>query len=268
MPAEVRLTREMRLIDVTMIGVGAMIGAGIFVLTGIAAGVAGPALILVFLLNGVDRAPGGHGLRRAGGGHPWRRRRIPLRQAGAARPQRFPRGLDELVRPRRRLFALRAWLRGVFPGTPFRARHSHPVPALGADGNLAGRPGLRRLRLYQLPRRLRDGQGGQRHHHRQDRHHSGVRRRGTLGHGAPRGLAGLLHAVPEPRVGRRRRRDGPDVYRVRGIRDHRPDQRGGGGSETQRPPGRLPLPAGRRADLPAGRVRRGRGRCPCPPACR
>ncbi len=42
----------MRLLDITMIGVGAMIGAGIFVLTGIAAGVAGPALILVFLLNG------------------------------------------------------------------------------------------------------------------------------------------------------------------------------------------------------------------------
>ena len=51
--SEVRLSREMRLIDITMIGVGAMIGAGIFVLTGIAAGVAGPALILVFLLNGV-----------------------------------------------------------------------------------------------------------------------------------------------------------------------------------------------------------------------
>jgi amino acid transporter len=50
---EVRLSREMRLVDITMIGVGAMIGAGIFVLTGIAAGVAGPALILVFLLNGV-----------------------------------------------------------------------------------------------------------------------------------------------------------------------------------------------------------------------
>ena len=38
----------MRLIDVTMIGVGAMIGAGIFVLTGIAAGVAGPALVVVY----------------------------------------------------------------------------------------------------------------------------------------------------------------------------------------------------------------------------
>jgi amino acid transporter/nucleotide-binding universal stress UspA family protein len=51
--AEVRLSREMRLFDVTMIGVGAMIGAGIFVLTGIAAGIAGPGLLLVFLLNAV-----------------------------------------------------------------------------------------------------------------------------------------------------------------------------------------------------------------------
>jgi len=51
--SEVRLSREMRLVDITLIGVGAMIGAGIFVLTGIAAGVAGPALILVFLLNGL-----------------------------------------------------------------------------------------------------------------------------------------------------------------------------------------------------------------------
>ena len=41
--SEVRLNREMRLVDITMIGVGAMIGAGIFVLTGIAAGVFGTA---------------------------------------------------------------------------------------------------------------------------------------------------------------------------------------------------------------------------------
>ncbi len=41
------------LFDATMIGVGAMIGAGIFVLTGIAAGEAGPASILAFALNGV-----------------------------------------------------------------------------------------------------------------------------------------------------------------------------------------------------------------------
>jgi len=36
-----------------MIGVGAMIGAGIFVLTGSAAGRAGPAALLAFGLNGV-----------------------------------------------------------------------------------------------------------------------------------------------------------------------------------------------------------------------
>jgi amino acid transporter/nucleotide-binding universal stress UspA family protein len=50
---EVALSRDLRMFDITMIGVGAMIGAGIFVLTGIAAGEAGPALVLAFLLNGV-----------------------------------------------------------------------------------------------------------------------------------------------------------------------------------------------------------------------
>ncbi|WP_263785959.1 APC family permease [Salinibacter grassmerensis] len=41
------------LLDATMVGMGAMIGAGIFVLTGLAAEIAGPAAILVFALNGV-----------------------------------------------------------------------------------------------------------------------------------------------------------------------------------------------------------------------
>jgi amino acid transporter len=44
---------ELGLLDATMIGMGAMIGAGIFVLTGLAAEIAGPAAILVFALNGV-----------------------------------------------------------------------------------------------------------------------------------------------------------------------------------------------------------------------
>lgn len=47
------LSRSLSEFDITMIGVGAMIGAGIFVLTGIAAGVTGPSLMLVFALNGV-----------------------------------------------------------------------------------------------------------------------------------------------------------------------------------------------------------------------
>ncbi|MCJ7665493.1 MAG: hypothetical protein MUO59_02000, partial [Actinobacteria bacterium] len=50
---KVELSREMSLFNITMIGVGAMIGAGIFVLTGLAAGAAGPALILSFALNGI-----------------------------------------------------------------------------------------------------------------------------------------------------------------------------------------------------------------------
>jgi len=37
-PTETSLARDLGLFDATMIGVGAMIGAGIFVLTGIAAG--------------------------------------------------------------------------------------------------------------------------------------------------------------------------------------------------------------------------------------
>jgi amino acid transporter len=45
--------RDLGLFDATMLGVGAMIGAGIFVLTGIAAGEAGPASILAFALNGL-----------------------------------------------------------------------------------------------------------------------------------------------------------------------------------------------------------------------
>lgn len=84
MTAQVRLAREMRLLDITMIGVGAMIGAGIFVLTGIAAGVAGPALLVVFLLNGLVAlltamayAELGSAFHDAGGGYLWVKTSLP-----------------------------------------------------------------------------------------------------------------------------------------------------------------------------------------------
>ncbi len=77
-PSEVTLSRDLGLFTVTMIGVGGMIGAGIFVLTGIAAGVAGPALILVFFLNGLvtsltamSYAELGSAYPGAGGGYSW-----------------------------------------------------------------------------------------------------------------------------------------------------------------------------------------------------
>ncbi|MFH1754838.1 MAG: hypothetical protein ABIA59_03965, partial [Candidatus Latescibacterota bacterium] len=50
--AQVTFSRSLGLFDASMIGIGAMIGAGIFVLTGIAAGEAGPASLLAFALNG------------------------------------------------------------------------------------------------------------------------------------------------------------------------------------------------------------------------
>jgi basic amino acid/polyamine antiporter, APA family len=81
---EVRLSREMSLMDVTLIGVGAMIGAGIFVLTGIAAGVAGPGLILAFALNGfvalftaMAYAELGSCFHDAGGGYLWVKEGLP-----------------------------------------------------------------------------------------------------------------------------------------------------------------------------------------------
>ncbi|MGA2327180.1 MAG: amino acid permease [Bryobacteraceae bacterium] len=81
---EVRLSREMTLMDVTLIGVGAMIGAGIFVLTGIAAGVAGPALIVTFILNGavalltaMSYAELGSCYHDAGGGYLWVKEGLP-----------------------------------------------------------------------------------------------------------------------------------------------------------------------------------------------
>jgi amino acid transporter/nucleotide-binding universal stress UspA family protein len=77
-PDKVTLSRDLGLFTITMIGVGGMIGAGIFVLTGIAAGVAGPALVLAFFLNGLVTlltamayAELGSAFPEAGGGYLW-----------------------------------------------------------------------------------------------------------------------------------------------------------------------------------------------------
>jgi len=82
--SEIRLSREMSLMDATLIGVGAMIGAGIFVLIGIAAGVAGPGLLLTFSLNAIialftamSYAELGSCFHDAGGGYLWVKEGLP-----------------------------------------------------------------------------------------------------------------------------------------------------------------------------------------------
>lgn len=82
--AEPTLVRDLTLFSSTMIGVGAMIGAGIFVLTGIGAGWAGPALMLAFILNGIATiftamvyAELGSSFPDAGGGYLWVKEALP-----------------------------------------------------------------------------------------------------------------------------------------------------------------------------------------------
>lgn len=84
MNSEIELSREMGVLSAVMIGVGAMIGAGIFVLTGIAAGEAGPGLLLVFFLNGVvtmftamTYAELSSAIPEAGGGYLWVKHALP-----------------------------------------------------------------------------------------------------------------------------------------------------------------------------------------------
>jgi len=79
---------ELGLLDATMIGMGAMIGAGIFVLTGLAAEIAGPAAILVFGLNGIvtgftalSYAELAAAIPKSGGGYAFVREIFPDRPA-------------------------------------------------------------------------------------------------------------------------------------------------------------------------------------------
>lgn len=47
------LERNLGLIDATLLGIGAIIGAGIYVVIGIAAGLAGPSVVLSIILAGI-----------------------------------------------------------------------------------------------------------------------------------------------------------------------------------------------------------------------
>lgn len=74
----VRLARELTLLDATLLGVGALVGGGIFVLPGLAAGLAGPGVWLALALNALVTIPTvlvyaelSSGFHDAGGGYLW-----------------------------------------------------------------------------------------------------------------------------------------------------------------------------------------------------
>jgi APA family basic amino acid/polyamine antiporter len=48
-----KLKRSLNLFDATALAIGAIIGAGIFVISGIAAGLAGPAVVLSIIIAGI-----------------------------------------------------------------------------------------------------------------------------------------------------------------------------------------------------------------------
>lgn len=79
-----QLVRSLGLLDILMVGIAAMIGGSIFVLTGPAIGLAGSAVIIVFIVNGIITlftamayAELGSAMPEAGGGYLWVREGLP-----------------------------------------------------------------------------------------------------------------------------------------------------------------------------------------------
>ena len=79
-----RLVRTLSLVDVVMIGIAGMIGGAIFVLVGPAIGLAGSAVIVAFITNGIitlftamGYAELGSAMPEAGGGYLWVREGLP-----------------------------------------------------------------------------------------------------------------------------------------------------------------------------------------------
>src|SRR6476619_5759191 len=83
-PHEHKLVRSLNLLDIVMVGIAAMIGGAIFVLTGPAIGLAGSAVLLAFIINAIitlftamGYAELGSAIPEAGGGYLWVREGLP-----------------------------------------------------------------------------------------------------------------------------------------------------------------------------------------------
>ena len=87
-PHQHTLVRSLNLVDIIMVGIAAMIGGAIFVLTGPAIGLAGGSVILAFIINAIitlftaiGYAEIGSAMSQAGGGYLWVREGLPRSNA-------------------------------------------------------------------------------------------------------------------------------------------------------------------------------------------
>ncbi|HSD05121.1 MAG TPA: amino acid permease [Nitrosopumilaceae archaeon] len=123
------LVRSLSLVDITMVGIAAMIGGAIFILVGPGIHEAGSALMIAFLLNGIitfftalTYAELGSALPEAGGGYKWIRMGLP-------RPNAFISGWM-------------AWFAHMIAGSlyavGFGAFLGHLLTMVGVSGALAG----------------------------------------------------------------------------------------------------------------------------------
>ena len=126
----VPLKRTLSAVNLVTLGIGAIIGAGIFVLTGHAAAAnAGPAITLSFVLGGYRLRLRRPLLRRDGLDRPDRRQRLHLRLRDHGRVHRLDHrlGPDPRIRGRRhdrrdRLVGLRGQLPRTISASPFPTR--------------------------------------------------------------------------------------------------------------------------------------------------
>ena len=118
------LKRTLTAMDLTLLGIGAIIGTGIFVLTGTAAAnQAGPAIVLSYVLAGPRLRLRRAVLRRVRGDDSDRRQRLHLRLRHARRDLRLDDRLGPDSRVRRRVDDRGGRLERLLPAHPRRLRH-------------------------------------------------------------------------------------------------------------------------------------------------
>ena len=241
------LRRTLTALDLTLLGIGAIIGTGIFVLTGTAAAnQAGPAITLSYVAAGSGLRLCRPLLRGVRGHDPHRGQRLRLRLRDPGRDHRLDHRVGPDPRVRGRVHDRLRRLERLLPEHPGRLRHPPPPvddrrPQRGAGGDHQPARGDHRPPHHRPP-----GQGGPGERPLQRRHRDHQAGGGAVLHRggrAPREGRELASLRPL-RMGGHHGRGGGGLLRLHRLR--RGLHHGRGGQEPQaRPAHRHHLLAGR-----------------------